>query len=58
MVWEGGDVVDDLNGGVSGGVAADTTGEGDSLAGDAALEGTEDQLAGFGWVECVESWYV
>ena len=58
MVWEGGHVVDDLDGGVGGGIAADTAGEGDGLAGDAALEGAEDQLAGFGGVECVESWVV
>lgn len=42
MVWECRDVVDDLDGGVGGGVAADAAGEGDGLAGDAALEGTED----------------
>lgn len=42
MVWEGLDVVDDLDGGVGGGVAADAACEGDGLAGDAALEGAED----------------
>lgn len=42
MVWEGLDVVDDLDGGVRGGVAADAAGEGDGLAGNAALEGAED----------------
>ena len=54
MVWKGGNVVDDLDGRVGGGVAADATGEGDGLAGDAALEGAEDQLTGLGGIECVE----
>ena len=55
MIWESRNVVDNLNGGVSGGVAADATGEGDGLAGDAALEGAEDELAGLRWVEGIET---
>ena len=56
MVRERLDIVDDLDGLVSGCVTAYTARESDGLAGDLAVEGAEDELGGGLGVEDVEAW--
>ena len=55
MVWEGVHVVDHLDRLVCCCVAADAALKGDGLAGDAALEGAQDELLRGGRVEDVET---